>query len=136
MATYMNSKKERLTNVEVYFENEKPYMKLVYEYEDKAGIHEVIFPKVDFPLLCTHIPNCTRDEFYNGISTGPYIRNDFKNILPIFKGSIPGLNNNKPFNYMDRIIKPKVHEMTLEEIEKELGYSIKIVSKENNDGAC
>lgn len=28
-----------------------------------------------------------------------------------------------------KIIKPAVHEMTLEEIEKELGYSVKIVNK-------
>ena len=28
--------------------------------------------------------------------------------------------------------KEKTHEMTLEEIEKELGYSVKIVTKENN----
>ena len=35
--------------------------------------------------------------------------------------------------FLDVITKKKVHEMTLEEIEKKLGYSVKIVTKENKN---
>lgn len=34
---------------------------------------------------------------------------------------------------IDNLIKPAVHDMTIEEIEKELGYKIKIVNKENSN---
>lgn len=34
---------------------------------------------------------------------------------------------------VDNLIKPAVHEMTIEEIEKELGYKVKIINKENNN---
>lgn len=39
---------------------------------------------------------------------------------------------------IDNLIKPAepAHEMTLEEIEKELGYKIKIVNKENSNESC
>ena len=35
--------------------------------------------------------------------------------------------------FLDVITKKKIHEMTLEEIEKKLGYSVKIVTKENKN---
>ena len=38
---------------------------------------------------------------------------------------------------IDNLVKPATpaHEMTIEEIEKELGYKVKIVNKENNNGS-
>lgn len=36
---------------------------------------------------------------------------------------------------IDNLIKPAIHDMTIEEIEKELGYKIKIVNKENGNGS-
>lgn len=34
---------------------------------------------------------------------------------------------------VDNLIKPAVHEMTIEEIEKELRYKVKVINKENNN---
>ena len=34
---------------------------------------------------------------------------------------------------VDNLVKPAVHEMTIDEIEKELGYKVKIINKENGN---
>lgn len=34
---------------------------------------------------------------------------------------------------IDNLVKPAVHNMTIEEIEKELGYKINIINKENSN---
>lgn len=64
-------------------------------------------------------------------TSGFYRRTYPKVIFPVTLLSLPRTLNNDlaAWVFVDELIKPKVHEMTLEEIEKKLGYSVKIVSK-------
>ena len=123
---------QRLKDATVYFENKRPYMKLVYEYEDNKGSHELVFPKVEFPFDTCNVPTV-----YDGSHL--YIIN-YSNEAQLFKGVAridigDIVHTYDGVYYVDKIVKPKVHEMTLEEIEEKLGYPVKIVvkEKEKND---
>lgn len=129
---------EHLTSAEVYFEEGVPYVKLEYEYENDDGTHKILFPKVEFPFSYLSIPPITTIDdicYISSLSTM-----DFRSCeLRLFKGNAQIIrddgaavkHNNVAF--LDVITKKKIHEMTLEEIEKKLGYSVKIVTKENKN---
>lgn len=95
------------------------YMKLVYTYTDELGKHELTFPKVELPFNQTSLPDITclskNDVFL--------IPNES---MHLFEGSIYW--SNEKHYFFDRITEPKVHRMTIEEIEKELGYKVEIVT--------
>ena len=124
---------DTLKHAEIYYLNGIPYMKLVYEYTDDKGTHKVTIPRLDFPYELTRIPTIHTEIFgsdcLNRIKT---ISLDSDVIL------WPHTVNTKegPVSdvcYLDELIAPKIHEMTIEEIEKKLGYPIQIVSsKEKN----
>ena len=129
---------ERLTSAEVYFEAGIPYIKLEYEYENDDGTHRILFPKVEFPISCLNIPTISTidDQSYIGSRSTM----DFRPCeLSLFKGNAKIIKDDgvavKEDNvvFLDVITKKKIHEMTLEEIEKKLGYSVKIVTKENKN---
>lgn len=118
------------------------FMRLVYSYEDEKGVHNVIFPKVDFPFPTFSIPVPSNedlpDRYYYGtgvkISYTPCM---FISPLPITKlqketdrlAKSRGIDT--PNYAFDIVTEPAVHEMTLDEIEEKLGYKVKIVNKEN-----
>lgn len=125
----MKRNNENLKAAKIYYENGTPYMKLVYEYNDEEGVHEVTYPKVQFPFETDCLPNVTYEGFSFDVSFNIIIPHDE---LILFKGSAGGFDE---VYFIDKITKPKFHEMTIEEIEKKLGYPVKIVSekKENDD---
>ena len=101
------------------------YLRLVYQYEDENGIHELTIPQVEFPfgnrlnlkyiyetnpaLRRVSIRLCTEGDVANVFLYGTKTDNDFA-------------------YYTDKIIKHKPKKMTLGEIERELGYKVEIVS--------
>ena len=129
---------EHLTSAEVYFEEGVPYIKLEYEYENDDGTHKILFPKVEFPVSCLSIPTITTINDRCDISSRtamdfrPCTLSLFKGNAKIIKGDGAAVKHNNVV-FLDVITKKKIHEMTLEEIEKELGYSVKIVTKENKN---
>ena len=114
--------------------NDTWYMELKYEYEDESGIHERYYPKVEFPFFCGKLPSeefssdrFGRDELTIGL---------FTNEVAVFRGNFWNPHSDRMMHdvcVIDNLIKPAVHEMTIEEIEKELGYKVKIINKENGD---
>ena len=129
---------EHLTSAEVYFEADVPYIKLDYEYENDDSTHRILFPKVEFPFSCLSIPPITTIDGIYYISSLSTM--DFRSCeLRLFKGNAKIIKDDgvavKQNNValLDVITKKKIHEMTLEEIEKKLGYSVKIVTKENKN---
>ena len=118
------------------------FMRLIYSYEDEKGVHKVIFPKVDFPFPTLSIPVPCNGNLppwdYCGtrasISNNP---NMFITPFPITKlqkdtdrlAKSRGVDT--PEYAFDIVTEPAVHEMTLDEIEENLGYKVKIVNKEN-----
>lgn len=98
-----------------YVEDGKIYLKLSYTYEGDDGEHEVAFPKIGLGFYTEQIPsidNCYGDSFTLRDAETPVSRT--------------------PVCYFDKLIKPAVKEMTLDEIEKKLRYPIKIVNKKEN----
>ena len=129
---------EHLTSAEVYFEACVPYIKLEYEYENDDGTHRILFPKVEFPFSCLRVPTLNEIDYQCYISIHSAM--DFRPCtLSLFKGNAKIVKDDgtavKKDNvvFLDVITKKKIHEMTLEEIEKKLGYSVKIVTKENKN---
>lgn len=146
-----------LKDINTYKENCRFYMRLTYVYEDaKGNEHTRIYPKVDFPVaLSVDLPVAAEQTFYPGIISHNDIQISYGDVF-IHAGSVsipanidivervgPGpmkepisdtsadLSRYNRFDdvyYADYISKPYVKEMTLKEIEKKLGYKVKIVS--------
>ena len=118
-------KKCFLKDAQIYIQDGSRYLKLVYEYEDSYGIHELTIPQVEFPfgnrLDLTYI--CENNPALQRLSIRLCTEGDVTNVY---------LHNSKSYDglvyYTDKIIKRKPKKMTLEEIERELGYKVEIVS--------
>lgn len=147
----------RLKDINTYEENGRFYMKLTYVYEDaKGNEHTRIYPKVDFPVaLSVDLPVAAEQTFYPGIISHNDIQISYGDVF-IHTGSVsipanidivervgPGpmkepipdtstdVSRYDRFDdvyYADYISKPFIKEMTLKEIEKKLGYKVKIIS--------
>jgi hypothetical protein len=105
----------------LYKDNDKYYLSAVFGYEDKNGIYEMSVPRIEFPMSFDCTMDLTiYDAYYQNEATIDFGFGKF-NVLP-FDG--------KDKYYKLTCLEEKVHEMTLDEIEKELGYKIKL--KENN----
>ena len=114
-----------LKNAQIYTQDGSRYLKLVYEYEDSYGIHELTIPQVEFPfgnrLGLTYI--CENNPELQRLSIRLCTVGDFANVYLYDTKSDDGL-----VYYVDKIIKRKPKKMTIEEIERELGYKVEIVS--------
>lgn len=105
---------QSLKSAKIYYENGDPFMKLVYTYDDEDGGHEITFPKVEFPFPTQNIPSINHHGPFNAT---------------IDLSSAKNLFCKDEVYYIDELVNPKPREMTLEEIEKSLGYPVKIVSE-------
>ena len=118
-------KKCFLKDAQIYIQDGSRYLKLVYEYEDGYGIHELTIPQVEFPfgnrLGLTYI--CENNPELQRLAIRLCTVGDFANVYLYDTKSYDGL-----VYYVDKIIKCKPKKMTIEEIEQKLGYKIEIVS--------
>lgn len=125
----MANRPATLKTANAYREDGKYYLKLIYEYEGNDGTHQLIFPKVSFPFRQDLIPNM----HYGICDTTLYLEayNDSKLLLTeVTATNYDGETiTTSSTSVVDCLIKRKVHKMTIEEIEKELGYKVEIVSK-------
>lgn len=114
-----------LKDAQIYIQDGSRYLKLVYEYEDGYGIHELTIPQVEFPfgnrlnLIYIHENNPALQRLSIRLCT----EGDVTSVYLYDTKSQDGL-----VYYTDKIIKHKPKKMTLEEIERELGYKVEIVS--------
>lgn len=127
-----NEKTHKLTNIELVEDDGQYYLSVEYLIEDANRIEKITIPRVEIPFNSKVMPELT--EEYNepdcGIGTfgerlfiprvNRYIRTGYGNTMRIAK--VDGVS------YTIETIKEKEHEMTIEEIEKKLGYKVKIVS--------
>lgn len=114
----------KLKDLQLYKEDDKYYLSAIFDQEDEAGFYELSVPKILFPIA----PNCSID-----INVGTNIFGVLYNNTVAVDFGVVRLYAN-PFDnegnlYTKKLISEKAHEMTLEEIEKELGYKIRL--KEN-----
>lgn len=125
----------KLLDAIAYLDKNKTwYMELKYEYEDESGIHVRYYPRVEFPFFCGKLPpeefssdRFGRDELTIGL---------FANEVAVFRGNFWNPHSGQMMHdvcVVDNLVKPAVHNMTIEEIERELGYKINIINKENSN---
>lgn len=128
----MNDKKHTLKEVKLYEENGLYYLRIKYILEDDHRIEELDIPKAVIQLDSRYTPciNYVSDE--RGPSYIPYERCSLETgimSLELRPGETSEANH---VFYTCKTIKEKPQELTLSEIEKKLGYKVKIVSEKNN----
>lgn len=119
-----------LKKADIFREGDEWFMHLEYEYEDNRGKHLVTLPKVDFPCSLKYPPNI---DFCNCMAK--YGLSELASImisesLNLHEDNVTDPLTNKTINafYTDIIVEPKIHDLTLDEIEKKLGYKVRIVA--------
>lgn len=129
----------KLREVEA-FQEEKDFgtfwrLRLVYEYKDDVGDHVVVFPSVQLPFPLYSVPAIRYDIPTYGdtdamIEPLPAVR--------LHKGHAKEAAERGATEmgvFFDIVTRYNVRQMTVEDIEKELGYRIEIVSGKEN-GSC
>lgn len=122
----------KLTDLQLYKEEDAYFLSAKYTIEDDKTIRELNVPKIRLPILYDYVAIRQEDSC---------ITNDSRCITPapeIYMGfgrcHWTSLEKDAPFGTMpayftETVIDEKTHEMTLDEIEKKLGYKVKIVNK-------
>lgn len=112
----------KIKTLKTYKDDDQYYMTLVFEWDNGNQVQEYTIPKILLDTSCISVVNrFERDSNYPSeeyfIKFGGY----WSEGLPVFPkdGAI----------FTKKVVKQHVKEMTLEEIEKELGRKIKIISK-------
>ena len=93
----------------------------VYKYENEQGEWEATFKDIPLPITTDTLPEVSmrsHEEFIDDI----FIPSTFVNL---------GYGDQPVYHkfFEEKLIKEKVHGMTIEEIEKELGYKVRIVKE-------
>lgn len=115
MSDVVTTPKVGLKNLELIKENDMYFLKAEYIEEGKNAFYKHTIPRIYLALY--QYPKCTYEDAF-----------DLANIDLGF-GKLPMLKNeNGRFEYCE-ILQEKVHELTLDEIEKRLGYKVRIVNK-------
>lgn len=131
----MNKSDAKLSGIIPFKENGFWYLKLIYKYEDEKGKHTIVIPKASLPFNQIGSPSVNKRPFYDSrLYEPPFI--SCNDSMPLYK-SVCDLARKRgvdePGYYFDIITEYASREMTLDEIEKELGYKVKIINKEKNN---
>lgn len=117
-----------LISVTPFKEDKTWYLALAYKYEDEKGKHIVEIPKTVLPLIQGRLPSIKSEPFYFGAHT--YMACNDSMTLYEAVSTLASKQGSKVLGcYFDIITEPSSREMTLDEIEKELGYKVKIIDK-------
>ena len=124
------NKKVILKERNIFEKDNHLYLKLVYEYEDDYGIHELIIPKLDLEIRTDYLPIINHDlNYYINRSSYSFIL--LRDDVTVRKNGVT-LECERAA-YVVNTIKENPHEMTLSEIEKKLGYKVKLVSEDSKN---
>nr|DAE44395.1 MAG TPA: hypothetical protein [Caudoviricetes sp.] len=131
----MSKSNVELSDIIPFKEDGLWYFKLIYKYEDKKGKHTVVIPKAATPFDQGSLPSIDRlDPYYRCLLESPYMNCSCSMLL---YDSICDLaierGVKEPDYCFDIITEYTSREMTLDEIEKELGYKVKIIDKEKSN---
>ena len=135
----MNRNNAELSSIVPFKKDGFWYLKLVYKYEDEKGNkHTVIFPKAAIPFQQRGLPYISRLQPYSqrSLSELPYI--NCIDSMPLHDSICDFAIERgfkEPSYCFDIITEYASREMTLDEIEKELGYKVKIINKEPDNRA-
>lgn len=119
-----------LKKADIFREGNEWFMHLEYEYEEDRGKHLVTLPKVEFPCSLWYTPNIDFQPCLLPSLDDKSASIKISESLNLHEGNVTDPLTNKTINafYTDIIVEPKIHDLTLDEIEKKLGYKVRIVS--------
>lgn len=127
----MDKDNAELTSITPFKEDDRWYLKLIYKYENENGKHTVVIPKASIPFSQRYLPvirsSPSYDEYFLEC---PYI--DCSDSMMLYQSTCDLASERgvkEPAYYFNIITEYATKEMTLDEIEKELGYKVKIVNK-------
>lgn len=108
-------------DLQLYKENNKWYLAAVFNYEDKKGYYEISVPKIELPIYNCQISNESSYDVLYGYQNTAKVDFGFcvLNAIPVDADKHETL-------FTMKCIEEKIHPVTLTEIEKELGYRIKL----------
>ena len=116
-----NSKTDvKLTELTLHKDSEGYYLSAKYLVEDKHSIRELDLPKIRLKVTPGHVA-------IQRLNDGPYCGHMEADIGFGYLPLAPTGRNNAYFT--ETVLEEKTHKMTLEEIEKKLGYKVKIVTR-------
>lgn len=124
-----------LSNIVPFKDGENWYFKLIYKYEDKYGKHTVVIPKAAVPFVQRGIPPITRLEHFSYGDTLEHPYMTCSSSMSLFEAHCDlafTRDITKAACYFDVITEFAPKEMTLDEIEKKLGYKVKIINKDDD----
>ena len=112
------------------------FLEIIYEAENEHGVYEIIYPKVELCLPNNRLP-MTESEYRSfSVNIPEFSVIKWASVempLRFGSGEVKGVDGTtiqyKNANQIIRTVKEKPVDMTLEEIEKKLGYKVKIVSE-------
>ena len=130
----MGKDNAELYSIIPFKEKDRWYLKLIYKYKDKIGKHTVVIPKAAIPFVQKCVPHLNGQIPFSRSQCAyetPYITcNDSMTLYESVCELASERGAKTPACYFDIITEYATREMTLDEIEKELGYKVKIINKE------
>lgn len=131
-------KKVILKERKVFEKDNHLYLKLVYEYEDDRGIHELIIPKIDLEIRTDCLPTINCDSCLGHMDILNYYINRYTDTFILSRDDVAVRKNGVTLicenaAYVKNTLKEKPQEMTLAEIEKKLGYKVELVSEDSKN---
>ena len=124
-----NYKKVEFKSIEVFEEVHngiKSYLaKIVIEAENEHRKVEITIPRIDLLVDTSRMPTISQAF----VLDSPYIGrfNDYS--IDIFGATLPLQRDETGNVYYEKVIEEYPQKMTIEELEKKLGYKIELVSK-------
>ena len=116
----MEKRKNYLKDLQLHKDKDGDYyLSAVYITEDKRGIYETTIPHICLPLTNHAVINIPCGDIY--FKPTPTV--------DIGLGELFMDQDENGHYHVVRTIEEKVHNMTLSEIEKKLGYKVRVVSE-------
>lgn len=110
-----------LTKLELYQEDGCYYLRAEYEVEDDHRLQKYTIPKISLPIRRDPVINERFDRYCI-----PRPRYDLT--INLGFAELPVVKGPEDYYYKCEILKEYPQKMTLEEIEKKLGYKVELVS--------
>lgn len=114
--------KRTIKSAKLYTEDGKYYLGIVYNIETDHTIEELWIPKVRLPIENARIESELVSSFNNRCFTLDY--GDLLHLPLEDRESDQG-----SFTFKETLVKELPEDLTIEEIEKRLGYKVRIVNK-------
>lgn len=117
----------KIKNVKTFKEDDTFYMTLVFEHDDKKNNHVVEYTIPKIKINPKRV--CLQREFGGPLRLYESISFLFGKLDVKFTDFTYQKKRLKNIAYVQRVIEEPPKEMTLEEIEQQLGYKIKVITK-------